>query len=62
MGKYMNLSQWMDMAKDALADINVAEIRETGILPNGGSQFFPVIGYPPLTMFQDMDQTGLFDQ
>ena len=57
----MNLSQWMERAQDALTDLKVDEIRGTGILPNGGNQFFPVIGYPPLTMFQDMDQTVLFE-
>jgi len=57
----MKLDQWMSLAKDALANINVDEVRATGILPDGGSKFFPVIGYPPLTMFEDMDQTALFD-
>jgi len=57
----MNQSQWISMAKDALAEIKVDEIRKTGILPDGGNKFFPVIGYPPLTMFQDMDQTPLFE-
>lgn len=33
--------------------------KRSGILPGGGEKFFPVIGYPPVTMFQDMDEEPL---
>jgi len=56
----MNLQHWVNKAKDKLADLNIEEIKKTGILPDGGNKFFPVIGYPPLTMFSDMDETNLF--
>jgi len=57
----MNIGDWLDKAKAELEKINVDEVRQTGILPQGGQKFFPVIGYPPLTMYSDMDQTALFN-
>lgn len=57
----MSIRHWLDKAKAELEKINVDEIRKTGILPDGGQKFFPVIGYPPLTMYSDMDQSALFE-
>lgn len=57
----MDIDAWLEHARRELEAINVDEIRETGILPDGGKKFFPVIGYPPLTMYSPMDQTALFD-
>ena len=57
----MDLQHWITLAKERLAEIKVEEIRHTGILPDGGNKFFPVIGYPPLTMFADMDESLLFN-
>ncbi len=41
--------------------MGVDRIRDSGILPERGAKFFPVIGYPPLTMFSNMDQGPLFE-
>lgn len=60
-GESMDVDVWLNKAKEALAAINVDEIRQTGILPDGGKKFFPVIGYPPLTMYTEMDQSSLFE-
>lgn len=57
----MQLQDWIALARQRLAEINVDEIRQTGILPDGGNKFFPVIGYPPLTMFSEMNETPLFE-
>lgn len=57
----MELQRWITLAKDRLVDINIDEVRQTGILPDGGNKFFPVIGYPPLTMFSETDETALFE-
>ncbi len=57
----MNITDWLEKARRTLASINVEEIQQTGILPDGGKKFFPVIGYPPLTMYSEMDQAPLFD-
>lgn len=40
--------------------MGIEAVRDTGILPKRGKDFFPVIGYPPLTMFSEMDQEPLF--
>jgi len=58
----MNAQDWIALARDRLAAIKLDEMRQTGILPDGGNKFFPVIGYPPLTMFSEMDETLLFDK
>ena len=57
----MNSSDWIARAQQEMADMGVEDIRESGILPEKGKNFFPVIGYPPLTMFSDMDQGPLFE-
>lgn len=54
------IQDWIARAQADLADFELQELRESGILPGGGRQFFPVIGYPPLTMFSAMDETALF--
>ena len=57
----MDLQDWISLAKNKLADLKIDEIRHTGILPDDGNKFFPVIGYPPLTMFSETDETQLFE-
>ncbi|MDH5729456.1 MAG: coproporphyrinogen III oxidase family protein [Gammaproteobacteria bacterium] len=47
-------------ARAELAAMDIEGVRASGILPASGSKFFPVIGYPPLTMFSDMDQQAIF--
>lgn len=56
----MNVNSWIERARQEMQDIGVDTIRDSGILPDRGAKFFPVIGYPPLTMFSDMDQGPLF--
>ena len=56
----MNVNSWIERARQEMQEIGVDTIRDSGILPDRGAQFFPVIGYPPLTMFSDMDQGPLF--
>jgi len=57
----VDVKDWIGLAREELAQLNVEEVRQSGVLPGGGKQFFPVIGYPPLTMFSEMDDTALFD-
>ena len=56
-----DITTWVSEAKEYLANtIEINKIRDTGLLPDRGNRFFPVIGYPPLTMFSAMDETALF--
>ena len=54
------LEEWVARARADLAALDVATVQDSGILPSRGDQFFPVIGYPPVTMFRDMDEGPLF--
>jgi oxygen-independent coproporphyrinogen-3 oxidase len=56
----MKSQDWIAQARSDMRAMGVADIQASGILPEGGKKFFPVIGYPPLTMFSDMDETPLF--
>lgn len=51
---------WIERARAGIGQLGIPELQKTGILPEAGKKFFPVIGYPPLTMFRDMDQDALF--
>ena len=55
-----NPHEWIDRAKQELAQLGLQGVKDSGILPDQGNQFFPVIGYPPLTMFSAMDEGPLF--
>jgi len=55
----MNIEDWIARARQGLLELGLDEVRNTGILPERGEKFFPVIGYPPLTMFGDMDEGPL---
>jgi len=57
----MKVQDWITLAKQEMSDIGIENIRDSGILPERGAKFFPVIGYPPLTMFSDMDEKPLFE-
>jgi len=57
----VDVKDWINEARAELAQLDVDEVRQSGLLPGGGKQFFPVIGYPPLTMFSEMDDTALFE-
>ena len=56
----MHSRDWIAEAQQRLEELNVEEIRETGILPQDGNAFFPVVGYPPHTMLSPMDQQEVF--
>ena len=56
----MQVYEWIERAQHELIELGVEDVKHSGILPDNGNKFFPVIGYPPLTMFSDMDQTPLF--
>ncbi len=60
-GAVMNVKNWIERAQQEMREIGIDKIRDSGILPERGAKFFPVIGYPPLTMFSDMDQGPLFE-
>ena len=58
----MQVNDWIQRARQEMTDLGVEDIRDSGILPGRGQDFFPVIGYPPLTMFGDLDQDALFER
>jgi oxygen-independent coproporphyrinogen-3 oxidase len=57
----MKTRDWIGLAREELNQLGVHQVKESGLLPGSGKKFFPVIGYPPLTMFGDMDQDTLFE-
>lgn len=57
----MKIRKWIDLAREELGQLGTDKISKSGLLPGSGKKFFPVIGYPPLTMFNDMDQDRLFE-
>jgi oxygen-independent coproporphyrinogen-3 oxidase len=57
----MEVKDWINQARTELAQLGVDKITQSGVLPGDGKKFFPVIGYPPLTMFNDMNQDTLFE-
>jgi len=58
----VNGKEWIERARKEIASLDIEEIKASGILPDNGNQYFPVIGYPPLTMFSPMTQAPLFDR
>ncbi len=56
----MDTQAWIDLAQQKLTEYDIGTIKGMGILPDNGRQFFPVIAYPPLTMYQDMGCEQLF--
>ena len=57
-----DINVWVSDAKAYLENtIEISSVRKTNILPEQGKKFFPVIGYPPLTMFSPMDESALFE-
>lgn len=56
-----NINDWIDRAKTGLAELNIEDIKDSGILPGRGKDFFPVVSYPPITMYQDMHEGHVFD-
>ncbi len=57
----MNVSNWINQANQEIAKLDINAVKDSGILPARGRNFFPVIGYPPLTMYNEMDQKPMFE-
>ena len=53
-------AEWVKRAQSELQQYAIEYLKDVGFLAGRGEKFFPVIGYPPLTMYQDMDETRLF--
>lgn len=56
-----NIQDWINTAQQSLRELQVEEIRASGILPDNGNNFSPVIGYPPHTMLPKMAPEAVFD-
>lgn len=52
---------WIARAKSELEQLNVELVKDSGVLPGRGKEFFPVVSYPPITMYQDMHEDSMFD-
>jgi len=56
-----NISEWIHKAQQGLEELDVEGVKDSGILPERGKGFFPVVSYPPITMYSDMDESHMFD-
>jgi oxygen-independent coproporphyrinogen-3 oxidase len=56
----MDSRDWIAEARQGLNALSVEEVRQTGILPDNGNAFFPVVGYPPHTMLPPSEQALVF--
>lgn len=56
----MKNKDWIAEARKSLGDMDVEAVRNTGILPDNGNAFFPVVGYPPHTMLPKFSQKDVF--
>ncbi len=56
-----HVKDWIEKAKRELAELNVDEVKDSGILPDRGKDFFPVVSYPPVIMYGPMDESRMFD-
>lgn len=56
----MDIQHWIDQAKSKLDQLDLDKVKGSGILPTEG-KFFPVIGYPPLTMYPEMDEKPMLE-
>lgn len=55
----MNTTDLIESARQGLRDLGADIADRAGLIPPDG-KFFPVIGYPPLTMYGSMDDAPLF--
>lgn len=55
------VNNWIERAKAGLAELDIEGVKDSGILPGRGKDFFPVVSYPPVTMYQPMDESHMFD-
>ena len=56
-----SVNEWIEQAKRGLAELDVEGVKDSGILPERGKGFFPVVSYPPVIMYGDMGEDQLFD-
>ena len=56
-----NVTEWIEKAKIGLMELDVEGVKDSGILPDRGKGFFPVVSYPPITMYSDMNEGHMFD-
>ena len=56
----MKNKDWINEALQGLNELGVDSVRQTGILPDDGNAFFPVVGYPPHTMLPSLEQEDIF--
>jgi oxygen-independent coproporphyrinogen-3 oxidase len=56
-----DIREWIDRAKQGLGELDIEAVKDSGILPGRGKDFFPVVSYPPVIMYDEMDESRLFD-
>lgn len=52
---------WIAKASEGLASLDVEGVKDSGILPGRGKDFFPVVSYPPITMYENMTESQMFN-
>ena len=55
-----DIKAWINRAETELNELDIQGVKDSGILPGGGKDFFPVVSYPPITMYQDMNERDMF--
>jgi len=56
-----NINDWIETAKRGLDELDIESTKDSGILPGRGKDFFPVVSYPPVTMYEPMDDSLMFN-
>jgi len=51
-------TEWIQRAREGLAALRLPELRAAGVLPHG-DEFLPVVSYPPITMYPEVDGAAL---
>ena len=54
------VNEWIDRARQELDSLNVESIKQSGILPGQGKDFFPVVSYPPVILYDEMGEDAMF--
>ncbi|MFV2056516.1 MAG: radical SAM protein [Thiohalomonadales bacterium] len=55
-----NINEWIDQAKDGLIALNVEEIVKSGVLACRSDSLSPLVNYPPISAYCDMDEAEMF--
>lgn len=55
-----SVNEWIEKARQGLTKLDVEGVKDSGILPERGKGFFPVVSYPPVIMYGDMEENQLF--